>query len=100
MMTSPGLMAMIPVDRAKAKSKTSKSNPNGWEMPEENLFTRLKEKTSGRIVLADEADDTQLKARCQDPDFLDDVKFHGSFVRNPAESPALEPLAAELTVEG
>ena len=58
MMASPNLMAMIPVDRAKARSKTSKTNPNGWEMPEENLFTRLKEKTSGRVVLADEADDS------------------------------------------
>jgi hypothetical protein len=100
MMTSANLMAMIPVDRAKAKSQTSASNPNGWEMPEKNLFDRLKEKTSGRIVLADEGDDTQLKARCQDTNFLKAVEFHGSFVRNPEESATAEALAAELTVEG
>jgi hypothetical protein len=99
MMTNPNLMAMIPVDRVKAKSKTSKTNPNGWQMPEENLFTRLKEKTSGRVILADEADDSALKLRCQDADFINDIKFRGEFVRVPAESTAKEPLAVELTIE-
>ena len=68
-------------------------------MPEENLFTRLKEKTSGRVILADEADDSALKLRCQDADFINDVKFRGEFVRFPAESTAKEPLVVELTIE-
>jgi hypothetical protein len=100
MMSNPDLVAMIPVDRAKAKCQTSKTNPNGWEMPEKNLFTRLKERTRGRIILADESDDTELKARCQDNKFLSKVKFLGSFVRDKKVSPKKEPLFIELTIEG
>ena len=99
MMIHPDLMAMIPVDRVKAKSKTSKTNPNGWEMPEKNLFARLQERTRGRVLLADERDDQNLKARCQDNHFLQKVGFQGSFVRNQADSPNPEPLAIELTIE-
>jgi len=100
MMSNPDLVAMIPVDREKAKSKTTKTNPNGWEMPEKNLFERLKEKTRGRVLLADEKDDTDLKARCQDKSFLHKVKFRGSFVRNEEVSLTAEPLFVEFTVEG
>jgi hypothetical protein len=100
MMIHPELMAMIPVDRVKAKSKTSKTNPNGWEMPEKNLFARLQERTRGRVILADEEDDKNLKVRCQDNKFLKKVGFRGSFVRNQADSNKPEPLAIELTIEG
>jgi hypothetical protein len=100
MMTNPDLMAMIPVDRKKAKSKTSKTNPKGWEMPEKNLYARLQERTRGRVLLADEENDISLKGRCQDKNFLQCVSFHGSFVKNQGESPNPEPLAVELTIEG
>ena len=99
MMNNPDLMAMIPVDTNKAKSKTSKTNPNGWEMPEKNLFDRLKERTRGRVVLADESDDAKLKARCQDTKFLNSVQFIGSFVRDKKISTKTEPLCIELTIE-
>ena len=100
MMSNPDLVAMIPVDRKKAKSKTSKTNPHGWEMPEKNLFVRLKERTRGRVVLADESDDKELKARCQDNKFLKNINFQGTFVRNPEKSLDPEPLAIELSIEG
>jgi metallo-beta-lactamase superfamily protein len=100
MMIDPELMAMIPVNRVMAKSKKSKTNPNGWEMPEKNLFARLEERTRGRVLLADEQDDKSLKERCQDNKFLKKIGFRGSFVRDPADSPSPEPLAIELMVEG
>ena len=100
MMTHPDLAAMIPVDTKKAKSKTSKTNPEGWEMPEKKLFTRLKEKTRGRVILADEKDDAKLKTRCQDKKFLKSVVFLGEFVRDENTSPKKEPLCIQLTVEG
>lgn len=101
MMTNPNLMAMIPVDTEKAKSKTSKTNPDGWEMPEKNLFDRLRERTRGRILLADESNDTKLRDRCQDNGFLEKVKFDPSktFVRNEDVSLQPEPLFVELTIE-
>jgi hypothetical protein len=100
MMSNPDLVAMIPVDRDKAKSKKSKTNPHGWEMPESNLFERLKEKTRGRIILADEKDKTELRARCHDNKFIDKVDFLGSFVRSPKVSEEAEPLYIEYTIEG
>lgn len=53
-MTNPKLNAMVPVDSAMARSKTSKANPHGWEMSEANLFQGLIERTRGRAILADE----------------------------------------------
>ena len=100
MMTSADLTAMIPVDTAKAKSKTSKTNPNGWEMPEKQLFERLKERTRGRVILADEKDSAGLEARCQDKKFLKSVEFLGEFVRDESVSVEKEPLCVQLTVEG
>jgi Metallo-beta-lactamase superfamily len=98
MMASPDLVAMIPVDRAQAKSKTSKTNPKGWEMPERNLFDRLLERTRGRVVLADEKEDSELQLRCRDLNFVSKVKFGGSFVRT--DGAKAEPLYVELTIEG
>lgn len=100
MMTNPQLVAMIPVDRVKAKSKVSKTNPHGWEMPEKNLFTRLQERTRGRVILADESDNKELKARCQDSEFVNKVKYLGSFVRDKKVSEKAEPLFIEFTIEG
>lgn len=100
MMTHHDLAAMIPVDRAKARSKTSKTNPHGWEMPEEMLFERLKERTRGRIILADESNASALKARCKDKKFLESVEFLGRFVRDKKVSSKAEPLCIQLTVRG
>jgi hypothetical protein len=99
MMSNPALMAMIPVDTKKAKSKTSKTNPNGWEMPEKILFDRLQERARGRVILADESNNTKLKDRCQDTKFLNSVQFLGSFVRDKKTSTKTEPLCIELTIE-
>ena len=98
MMTSPDLVAMIPVDRVQARSKTSKTNPKGWEMPEKNLFDRLLERTRGRVVLADEKEHTDLKTRCKDQGFIDNVKFDGELTRT--DGGPVEPLYVELTIRG
>ena len=98
MMTSPDLVAMIPVDREQAKSKTSKTNPKGWEMPEKNLFDRLIEKARGRVVLADEKELTGLQQRCKDQSFPSKVEFGGKLTRTPGS--AEEPLYVELTIQG
>jgi len=100
MMTSPDLAAMIPVNRAQAESKRTKTNPKGWEMPEKNLYNRLLEKTRGRIVLADEGELTELGKRCDnDQSFLTSVKLDDSLslVRTPNAAP--EPLYVELTIK-
>ncbi|GCC53248.1 hypothetical protein SanaruYs_34910 [Chryseotalea sanaruensis] len=49
-MTSDELVAMIPVD----KSDPNISKTNGWKMPAQNLFQRLKEKTDNRVLRMDE----------------------------------------------
>lgn len=98
MMTSSELVAMIPVDRKQAASKTSKTNPKGWEMPEKHLFDRLLARTRGRVILADESEDTALKQRCNDQQFINSVKFLGAFNRTPGAQ--AEPLCIELKIEG
>jgi len=100
MMTSPELIAIIPVSRDMARNQTSSTNPHGWEMPERNLFERLLEKTRGRVLLADESQDQALKERCKDKKFLSSVKFVGSFVRDQTASAQDEPLCLELTIAG
>ena len=52
-MTSPDLVAMIPVVEAVAAEQKSKTNPQGWSMPFPNLYASLKLKTKGRIVRGD-----------------------------------------------
>jgi hypothetical protein len=47
LMESPDLVAMIPVDEKMAR------DVKGWDMPFGELFKRLQEKTSGRILRAD-----------------------------------------------
>ncbi|MBW6530519.1 hypothetical protein KZ820_07200 [Sphingomonas sp. RRHST34] len=53
LMTSPSLVAMIPVVEAVAREQKTRSNPNGWAMPYDKLHTRLKIKTSNRIISGD-----------------------------------------------
>lgn len=96
MMTNPQLAAMIPVDRAKARSKTSKTNPKGWEMPERSLYARLLELTRGRVLLADERSLADLRKRCEDETFISKVKFGGSLVRDPKTSTTKESLYVDL----
>ncbi len=98
MMTSSDLVAMVPVDRKQAASKTSKTNPKGWEMPEKKLFERLLERTRGRVILADESEAKALKERCNDQKFIDSVKFLGAFKRTDGAQD--EPLCIELTIDG
>jgi hypothetical protein len=47
LMTSSDLAAMIPVDEAFAR------DVQGWEMPAENLYKNLQQKTRGRILRSD-----------------------------------------------
>ena len=98
MMTSPELSAMVPVNREQAKKKISKTNPKGWEMPEKNLFARLKERTRGRLILADEADDKELRKRCSDEIFLNNVEFSGSLVKTAGGT--AEFLYIDLIIDG
>jgi hypothetical protein len=48
-MGTPELVALIPVH----KKDPNITKPNGWKMPAKNLFTRLKEKTHGRVLQMD-----------------------------------------------
>lgn len=54
LMTDTTLAAMIPVDRSIADKK-------GWNMPFPSLYDRLKEKTSGRLIIADEDIDNKTE---------------------------------------
>lgn len=49
LMTSPELVAMIPVDEKMAREKKK------WDMPFGPLLRRLEEKTKGRVIRADQA---------------------------------------------
>ena len=55
LMTSPHLVAMIPVVSEVAREQASKNNPDGWAMPYEKLDNRLKEKTRQRVITGDGA---------------------------------------------
>ena len=48
-LTHPDLMALIPVD----KNDPNINRKNGWKMPAPNLFRRLREKTSNRVLRMD-----------------------------------------------
>lgn len=53
LMTSPDLVAMIPVVEKVAKEQKTASNPDGWAMPYGSLYSRLQEKTRKRILRGD-----------------------------------------------
>jgi hypothetical protein len=53
LMTSPDLVAMIPVVEAVAREQVTKSNKEGWAMPYGDLYARLKTKTSDRLLRGD-----------------------------------------------
>lgn len=50
LMTSPHLVAMVPVVEAVAGEQKTRHNPTGWAMPFGPLDQRLKELTKGRIL--------------------------------------------------
>lgn len=62
LMTSPELVAMIPVVEAVAREQKTTSNPDGWDMPYDKLDKRLKERTGGRIVQGDGDPDAEQRA--------------------------------------
>jgi hypothetical protein len=48
-MTHPDLAALIPVH----KQDPNITKVNGWKMPAKNLFKKLRERTSGRVLQMD-----------------------------------------------
>jgi hypothetical protein len=52
LMTSPELVAMIPVDEAMAR-KPKGGSPKGWDMPYGPLLERLVGRTDGRVIRLD-----------------------------------------------
>jgi glyoxylase-like metal-dependent hydrolase (beta-lactamase superfamily II) len=52
MMTSPDLVALIPVDEAMAR-KPKGSSPKGWDMPFPPLLEDLEKRTRGRVIRVD-----------------------------------------------
>ena len=111
LMSHPDLIAMIPVDRDQAKQQgrkqkkgsnwTTVPEKQGWEMPERNLFDRLKERTRGRVLLADEGDTAKLKDRCKDDKFVKSVAFEspGTLVKATKAPSTAEPLYVEIIIE-
>ncbi|MBR0756365.1 hypothetical protein JQ604_29660 [Bradyrhizobium jicamae] len=53
LMTDPRLCAMIPVVEETAHEQKTRSSPNGWAMPYGDLYSRLNERTKGRILRGD-----------------------------------------------
>lgn len=100
MMDSPELVAMIPTNRAFAKTKRPPAD--GWKMPEKELMDRLEQKARGRVILADETDTVNLEKRCRN--LLPASKrkeFLGSVVFSPENfNGASSPLYVEYTIEG
>ncbi len=84
MMKSPYLAAMIPVNREMAKKKN-------WKMPFEPLFTRLIEKTKGRVLLADENDLSKIE-----PDYT--AKLTAKEKTAFEDSVNINPLFVEYTI--
>lgn len=96
MMTHNDLVAMIPVNRVRAEEKA-------WEMPEAHLFTRLQERTKGRVVIADESDKKALTQRCKDNKLskADQDRFLANVVLPTKKHPALggKPLYVEYILK-
>jgi hypothetical protein len=68
LMTSPDLVAMIPVDRVMAEKQR-------WDMPMHALLRRLEEKTRGRIL------DAQLGRPESKPEALSQAEWEGFLAR-------------------
>lgn len=104
MMTSPHLAAMIPVVEDVAAEQTNKSNPDGWAMPYDNLYTRLKSKTSKRIVRGDDrlpldgASDAKLAELAQRQAEIDAAFKTSIFKLDYDEDNPADPLWVSLTL--
>ena len=88
LMTSPDLVAMIPVVKSIAAEQKTSSNPKGWAMPYADLDKRLKEKTRERIIQGD-GDQAAEQA------IFDGV---GSRFKLKYDKVAADPLWVELTL--
>lgn len=89
LMTSPDLVAMIPVVKSIAAEQKTSSNPEGWAMPYGDLDKRLREKTRERIIQGDGdrvTEDANFKG--------DKSRFE---LKYDEETP--DPLWAELTLK-
>lgn len=62
LMTSPNLVAMIPVVVEVAQEQTSKNVPKGWAMPYADLAARLAKVTRSRVVMGDGQPDAERAA--------------------------------------
>jgi beta-lactamase superfamily II metal-dependent hydrolase len=85
MMTSPELVAMIPVDEDQAKAKS-------WEMPFQVLLTTLEKKTRGRVLRADRGIPKRPRGMRK--------KEWERFVANVNEDQSEEKLWIEYRIEG
>lgn len=102
LMTSDELAAMIPVDEVVAGNQGA----NGWKMPAEDLYKRLKECTKGRIIRLDEGN--LLKSKNSSALLNTSKKQIEEFNRNVTESKTIietgdgrkRPLYWEYTIKG
>jgi hypothetical protein len=85
MMTSPDLVAMIPVDEDQAKAKT-------WEMPFGELLRNLEKKTRGRVLRADKGIPNRPRGMRK--------REWERFIDNVSEDPSEEKLWIEYKIEG
>jgi hypothetical protein len=98
-MTGADLVAMIPVNEVMAHKK--RPPKDGWKMPFDPLYTRLKELTLGRVLRADRGPEDLTKAEAAAPEgtkgkwdeFLKLVKF--SDEKFPQDG---QPLFVEYTI--
>lgn len=84
-MTSPNLVAMIPVDEDQAKAKT-------WEMPFGELLKNLEKKSRGRVLRADTGIPNRPKGMRK--------KEWERFLANVSEDQSEEKLWIEYRVQG
>ena len=91
LMTDPRLCAMIPVVEKTAREQKTSSVPKGWAMPYKDLYERLEDKTSRRILRGD-GDPTE------EADQFKKNKSIFSLNYGPPVG-AKDPLWAELTLE-
>jgi hypothetical protein len=85
LMTSPDLVAMIPVNEEQAKKKE-------WAMPFAPLLQRLEEKTRGRILRMDQDEAEKPERTPQD--------LWNQFVAGCASDPGPDHLWMEYTISG
>ena len=71
LMTHPDLVALIPVVEAVAREQSSSSNPDGWAMPYDPLYSRLKARTRSRILRGDGKPKTEAQAFADAPQGFD-----------------------------